>query len=294
MGIMSLVMRTAIRIHLALVTIIPLWGAESQSFVAPDWIEQHRSDAEVVILDTRPEPDYAKGHIPGAISINASDKMIDSSPQGERVFHEWLTELFGRAGLGPKDKIVVYDSKLGPRAARAYWMLCYAGQQTVYMLQGGLEGWKEKQLPIATEPSPARAPTKYRIKPQKKYLASAQEVLGVMKDRKVVVLDVRTQGEYEGKSPADAPRKGHIPGAMWIEWKEFLNADGSAVLEPEKLGVMLSQKGITPDKQIVTYCQSGARAAMVWAVLDDLAYPKVKNYVGSWNDWAGKKELPVE
>ncbi len=286
-------MRT-VTLCLGLVASVAVWGADSQSFIAPDWIEQHRSDAEVVLLDARPEAEYSKGHIPGAISINASDKMIDTSAQGERAFHDWLTEIFSRAGLRPKDKIVVYDSKLGPRAARAYWMLCYAGQQTVYMLQGGFEGWKEKQLPIATEPSPARAATKYRLKPQKKYLASAQEVLAGMKDRKVVVLDVRSQGEYEGKAPADAPRKGHIPGALWVEWKEFLTADGSAVLEPEKLGVMLSQKGITPDKQIVTYCQSGARAAMVWAVLDDLSYPKVKNYVGSWNEWAAKKELPVE
>ena len=71
-----------------------------------------------------------------------------------------------------------------------------------------------------------------------------------------------------------------------MEWTEFLSPDRSGLQAPEKLGMLLLEKGITPDKQIVAYCHRGARAAMVWAALDQLGYPKIKNYAGSWHDWA--------
>ena len=272
-----------------------LVAADSHTLVTPDWIEQRRSDASIVILDARPETEYKKGHIPGALPINAYDNLVESTPQGEKVFQDWLTDTFSRLGLGPKDQIVVYENKVGMRAARAYWMLCYAGQPTVYMLEGGFEGWKAKQLPVSTDPPVARTATKYKLKPQKKYVATAQEVAALSKEKKVVILDVRRRDEFEGKGGSeDCARQGHIPGAVWIEWTQFLSEDGSTIQAPEKLGVMLAEKGVTPDKQIITYCHRGARSAMVWAVFDDMGYPKVKNYVGSWHDWAAKKELPAQ
>ena len=271
------------------------WVVYPQALVNAEWIQQHRREPNLVILDARPESDYARGHIPGAIPVNTYDHLIDTSPQGERTFHDWLSETFGRIGLNPKDQVVVYENKLGMRAARAYWMLWYSGQVTAYMLEGGLEGWRQKQLPVTTEPTPPRAATQFRLRPRKQWIAGAQDVNGYAKDRKAVILDVRTRDEYEGKSGSnDCARQGRIPGAVWVEWSEFLDSDGLSFQAPEKLGVMLLQKGITPDKQIVTYCHRGARSAMVWAALDQLGFPKVKNYIGSWHDWAGKKELPAE
>lgn len=269
--------------------------ARTQALVTAEWIEQHRNDSELVIVDARPEEEYAKGHIPGAIHLNTYDYLVDSSQQGEKVFHEWLVQTFGAAGLGPTNTVIVYENKLGMRAARAFWMLWYAGQPKVGMLQGGLEAWRAKQLPMTTNAPPPRTPTKYRLKPQKKWIASAQEVASLAKDRKTVILDVRRREEYEGKGGStDCARQGHIPGAIWVEWTQFLAPDGVSLQAPEKLGVLLAEKGITPDKQIVTYCHRGARAALVWAALDEMGYPKVKNYIGSWHDWAARKELPTE
>ena len=271
-----------------------LFAADSQTLVTVDWLAEHRQDADVVILDARPEAEYVKGHIPGAILVNTYDHLVDSSPQGEKEFHQWIVETFSRAGIGPDDQAIVYEDKLGMRAARAYWLLCYAGQSTVKILEGGLEAWRQKQLPISTDPTPPRTATRYRVKPQRKWMATAQEVAASAKGRKVLILDVRTREEYEGKSGSpDCARQGRIPGAVWVEWTEFLSPDHLSFQAPETLGVLLMQKGITPDKQIVVYCHRGARAATVWAALDELGYPKVKNYIGSWHDWAGKRDLPA-
>lgn len=287
--------RIRLRLCSALAFAVVLLAADSQTLVTVDWLALHRGEPKLVILDSRPEADYARGHLPGAVSVNTSDYLVDSSPQGERAFQQWLVETFSRAGIGSDDQVVVYDAKLGPRAGRAYWFLCYAGQPTVKMLEGGFEAWRQKQLPVETGAGPQHAATRYRLRPQKKWMSSAQEVAASMKDRKTIILDVRSGAEYDGKgNAAGASRQGHVPGAVRVEWTEFLTPDGLSFAAPEKLGVLLTEKGITADKQIVVYCQSGARASVAWAALDDLGYPKVKNYIGSWHDWADKKELPVE
>ncbi len=283
-------MRFIAEICLASAMAVP---AGAQVLVTCEWLEKNRADPQLVILDARPEAEYAKGHLPGAVPINTYDHLVDSSPAGEQAFHRWLGETLGRAGLTPEDRVVIYENKLGMRAGRAYWMLYYAGLEKIAMLAGGLESWQASGLPVSTE-SAARPPSKFRLRPQKKFVATAQEVAAAARNPKTVILDVRTREEYEGKSgSADCARQGRIPGAVWVEWTEFL-ADQTAFQAPEKLGVLLMQKGITPDKQIVTYCHRGARAGMVWAALDALGFPKVKNYAGSWHDWAARKELPTE
>jgi thiosulfate/3-mercaptopyruvate sulfurtransferase len=257
--------------------------------VTPEWLDKERPDPQLVILDARPQADYAKGHLPGALLINTYDHLVDSSPQGEKKFHAWLAQELGRLGLGPKDRVVVYEDKMGIRAGRAFWMLWYAGQPKVGLLEGGLEAWKQRGLPVSTQPAPARAPTAYKLKPQRKWIATRDEVTSYTNNKKVVLLDVRTREEFEGQSgSADCAKQGAIPGAVWVEWTAFLSPDRMTVQAPEKLGMLLLEKGITPDKQVVAYCHRGARAAMVWAALDHLGYPRIKNYVGSWHDWAAR------
>ena len=258
--------------------------------VTPDWLQKERLDPKVVILDARLPEEYAKGHLPGALLVNAYDNLVDSSPEGEKVFHQWLIDTFSKLGLNSsEDRVIVYETRLGMRAARAFWMLWYAGQHKVGMLHGGFEAWKQSGLLVSTDPPAARTPTKYKLRPQKKYMVTATEVAALAKDKKTVILDVRTREEHEGKSgSSDCARQGNIPGSVWVEWTEFLSPDRSTLQNPEKLGLLLLEKGVTPDKQIVTYCHRGARAAMVWAALDELGYPKIKNYIGSWHDWASK------
>jgi thiosulfate/3-mercaptopyruvate sulfurtransferase len=48
------------------------------------------------------------------------------------------------------------------------------------------------------------------------------------------------------------------------------------------------------DKQIITYCQGGYRAANTFLALRLLGYDKVKVYLGSWGEWSSRHDLPVE
>jgi len=108
-----------------------------------------------------------------------------------------------------------------------------------------------------------------------------------------VILDVRSQEEYAGLDSKQNSRSGHIPGAAWLEWKELLN-DTMNFKSLAELQKRLFEAGITPDKEVITYCQSGSRSSNTYLALRILGYPRLKNYIGSWQEWSSRLDLPVE
>jgi thiosulfate/3-mercaptopyruvate sulfurtransferase len=108
----------------------------------------------------------------------------------------------------------------------------------------------------------------------------------------VAILDVRSFGEYSGAEKRGS-RAGCIPGAVNIEFSENLAADGR--LKPAaQLTAMYLSKDITPDKEVICYCQGGFRSAQTYLTLKVLGYPRVRNYLGSWVEWADRTDLPVQ
>ena len=90
-----------------------------------------------------------------------------------------------------------------------------------------------------------------------------------------------------------AARGGAIPGAIHLEWKQSLGPDG-AFKPAAELRAMFEQAGVTPEREVVPYCQGGYRAAHSYLALRLLGYPRVRNYLGSWKEWGDKTELPIE
>jgi thiosulfate/3-mercaptopyruvate sulfurtransferase len=83
------------------------------------------------------------------------------------------------------------------------------------------------------------------------------------------------------------PQRGrHIPGAVNILWSQAVNDSDGTFKSVEELKKLCEPKGITPDKEIITYCRIGERSSHTWFVLKYLlGYPNVKNYDGSWTEW---------
>ena len=108
-----------------------------------------------------------------------------------------------------------------------------------------------------------------------------------------VLLDVRSDDEWEGATPHFEPRGGRIPGARHLEWRRFVDAHGR-LLPAATLETRLRALGISRDDELVVYCTGGVRSAFVWAALRALGWPAVRMYDGSFLEWSKRRELPVE
>ncbi len=248
--------------------------------------------ARTLILDMRPPEAYTAGHVPGAIHLDLwGVSLIDTDPAPLKAFMWMIEHVLALHGVDAATPIVVYDEQSGVRAARAFWFLDYFGHPSVRVLNGGFNAWSRAGLPAAQDAAP---PPKsgWTGRREEKTLATWADVRRALGRRDVVILDTRSDGEYEGTT-IRAARGGAIPGAVHIEWTRNLTADGE--FKPaEELERMYGDAGVTPDREVITYCQGGYRAAHSYLALRLLGYPRVRNYVGSWKEWADREDLPVE
>jgi thiosulfate/3-mercaptopyruvate sulfurtransferase len=178
------------------------------------------------------------------------------------------------------------------RAARVAWMLEYAGIKNPLLLEGGFHAWRESNYPIEKN-RVAIVQTKFKINPDIRVLATADNVRSLSKSRNGVVLDVRTQAEFDGSQKRDCcQRSGRIPGSKWLEWTNFLERN-EGFKGHQSIEKQLELLGIRPNTDIAVYCHRGARAAAAFYALRSIGYSKTRNYVGSWHEWSSKKNFPV-
>ena len=117
-------------------------------------------------------------------------------------------------------------------------------------------------------------------------------MLGAIDSDDAVILDTRSRAEYLG-TDVRAARGGATPGSIHIEWLNHLNEDGTLKAR-DALRDLFESHGVTPDKDIMPYCQTGYRSAHAYFALRVLGYPRVRNYLGSWNEWGNRDGMPIE
>jgi thiosulfate/3-mercaptopyruvate sulfurtransferase len=245
-----------------------------------------------LLLDLRPPDAYAAGHIPSAIHLDLwGVSLIDTDPAPLKAFIWMIEHVLAVHGVDASTPVVVYDEQSGVRAARAFWFLEYLGHPSVQLLDGGFTAWSREGLPVTKDAAPA-PPSDWTGARNDHTLATWKEVRNALGRGDVVILDTRSDGEYLGTT-VRARRGGAIPGAVHIEWTRNLTAAGDFKPAPE-LKQMYADAGVTPDREVITYCQGGYRAAHSYLALRLLGYPRIRMYVGSWKEWGDREELPVE
>ncbi len=275
--------------------------------ISPAALSAMLNTEAAVVVDTRDAANYAEAHIPGAVNIHEIfTYLATSTPEGLNALHDTFANAFGKAGLSGKETAVIYEQSMETgfgQSCRGYVLLRFLGypRDKIKVLHCGFAAWRAAGLPSSTEvphPAPVAFPEN----------AGARDILvdlAAMKiavaDKRIVKLDVRDVDEWiaESSSPYGkdfCPRKGRIPGSVWIEWYRMMKPTptGKMFKSPSEILAECATVGISRDTPVIVFCFKGARASNTFVALEEAGIRNVRLYFGSWNEWSRDPSLPIE
>ncbi|MGH9314431.1 MAG: rhodanese-like domain-containing protein, partial [Vicinamibacterales bacterium] len=281
----------------------PATYARPERLVDTAWLAAHLDDPAVRIVDLRPRG-YEDGHIPGAVHLqNAATRDANTAPAfvpSPGDFEQSMALL----GITNATRVVAYDDRGGIYAARLWWLLNYYGHSNVALLDGGWTKWTLEGRPTSraarafetgdrgTRASQARD-AEFVARPQPRWLASASDVVAAIGKPGVKIVDARTTGEIEGRELRGARRGGIVPSSIPVYWEDALDPDTRAFKPAPALVRLYRDRGVLPEHEVIAYCQVGMRAAHDLFTLHLLGYDKLRNYLGAWDEWGNRDDLPL-
>lgn len=233
--------------------------ARPEMVVESDWLETHLDDANLVVVDCDQFDGYRRAHIKGAVGIREHHYIKHASyPTDPNNYPlvadaEHVADLLGGMGVGNETTVVTYDGFGGLYAARFWWVLKHHGHTNVKVLNGGFNKWFDESRPMTTDVArPQRASFTAQENPDD--ICLIDHGVSQVGQPDTVFLDLRSDGEWTGKTDRGNKRVGHVPGAVHLEWLNFVTRDKYQTIKPaSELREMLEAVGVTPDKNVITY-----------------------------------------
>jgi thiosulfate/3-mercaptopyruvate sulfurtransferase len=274
--------------------------------VTPETVENNVSKADWVVVDCRDLKDYAKGHIPGAISFGKECKkaLRDGT---SRIFKDVkkYEHLFGKAGIGNDTHVVFYGEHKVTDTFKdstvAFWIMEYLGHDKAHVLNGGIDAWLKAGKKLTNEPA---------IKPEKTFkarvvasrYASTDEMLQIAQGKKngVTVIDARSKKEHDGED-IRALRGGYVPHTT----VNIPHTDTMDQVKDAKTGKDKDNGYISPERvagfyknfdkntRTIAYCQTGTRSTLTYLEMRLLGFQNCANWDDSWIVWGNNLRYPV-
>ncbi len=277
--------------------------AHPEVLVDTSWVKSFIGDEKIRIaeVDYDPTANYNLGHIPASVLIDWRTDMNDPVAR-DIVSKEALEKLLGRLGVSSDMTIALYGDFNNWFAAFAFWIFKYYGVENVVLMNGGRKKWLLDDLPMTKDVPEYHRKTFHAEAPDETVRVYLDYVREAIKMKDKVLVDVRGPKEYTGEilAPPEYPtehaqRGGHIPGAKNIPWGQAVNDADGTFKTADDLKKLYEGHGVTPDKEVITYCRIGERSSHSWFVLKYLlGYSNVKNYDGSWTEWGNLVRTPIE
>ena len=256
---------------------------------ATDFAVEVKTSKSLVVIDVNTPEVYARQHIQGAINLYFKDLYKTGAVEGQLKPNEELVNLLGNKGISDKSKIVVYDDGSNKHNSRVWWILKSLGAQDAYILHFNTAELAATGIQLTATPSIGKATTFILSESSYKSLAMAD----VQKMAEgTLLLDGREKDEFDGVDSARKSR-GHIPGAVWMNYKEVLTATG-AYKSKDEIIAAAAKFGAATEKPIVVYCNSGVKASVMYVAFKEIAgFRNVQYYAGSYAEWVSVPENPI-
>lgn len=273
--------------------------------VETDWLASHLTAPDVVVLDgsmhlptsgRNAKAEYEAAHIPNAIffdidaiadKTNALPHMLPSTAQ--------FASQVKRMGIGDGSRIVVYDSEGLYSAARVWWMFRVMGHDDVAILNGGLKKWRAENRALDDLPPPLRTARHFTPRFRADLVRDWADVQGLIGDESTQIVDARAAQRFAGAVPEPRAglRAGHIPSAKNVPFQNLLAADGTLQKQDQLRGIF-EAANVDVTRPVVASCGSGVTAGVIAFALAQLGHPDAAVYDGSWTEWGGRADLPIE
>jgi thiosulfate/3-mercaptopyruvate sulfurtransferase len=275
----------------------------SDALVSTDWLAERLGAPDVKVADATwflppmgrdARQEYRQAHIPGAVYFDIDDIADSESPLPHMLpdaakFSSRVRQL----GLGDGVRIVLYDNNRYSASARAWWMFRVFGHNDVAVLDGGLAKWRAEGRPLDDA----------EVTPRERHFTARQNHLLVrdleqlranLVSRRDLVIDARSAGRFAATEPEPRAglRSGHIPGSICVPFLEVIAPDGT-LAPAEALQKTFAEAGLD-ERPLATTCGSGVTACTLALALYEIGRHEVAVYDGSWTEWGGRADTPVE
>jgi thiosulfate/3-mercaptopyruvate sulfurtransferase len=276
-------------------------GEGTVKWVSTEWLADHLEDEGLMLLDCQPNiHDYIQEHIPGAVYMSEGlfRAPLKGTP-GMYVPPETIEPVLRRLGLRADIPVVVHTGTgpfMGWGNGLEQTMVAYSlarfGHDSIYVLDGGVDKWKEEGRPL-TKVFPTVEESEFTVQVRREYYLEYEEFKAIKDRDEVLLLDARPPGVYEGQGPWIKP--GHIPGAVNLPWASLMDEKNKRLLKPdEEIEAILAAKGVTRDRVIICSCGTGREATNEFLLFKwYLGYPKVRIYEGSFTEWSSYPDNPT-
>lgn len=280
--------------------------ANPDALVSTDWLADHHSDPDVVIVDASyfvpggiapAKEQYAAGHIPGAVFFDINDVADPDADQDHTMpAASVFNAKVGALGISNDSHVIAYDAMGGGcAAARVWWMFRAFGHNKVSVLDGGLGKWKTEDRPLETE-TPTITPAQFTASAEARdQVRRKADIKSNIESKAYQLVDARAAARFAGTAAEPRPelRSGHIPGSRNVPFAGLFVPESKTFKSADGIKTAFENGGVDLSAPVATTCGSGVTACAVALGAYLLGKDDVAIYDGSWVDWGGDSETPV-